>query len=206
MNLLPKLLAGGVAGATLLLGASAALAAPGVATGAVNVRSGPGTSYVVRDTLYRGEDVDIGRCTGGWCYVTHDGADGWVSANYLQGVDDGPVYVEPDYYPPDYYPPVYAPPVYAPPPVFITPGYPYNSYRYRHHRRYNRPAPRPPVAPAPGQANPWAQVRPRPSVRPVPACVTDPNLPQCSNPWAGVSQHPGNAGNPGNGNHQNGAY
>jgi len=61
----------------------AANAAPGVVTGNVNVRSGPGTSYAVVDTLARGTQVDVRRCQGSWCYVEKPGPDGWVSASYL---------------------------------------------------------------------------------------------------------------------------
>ncbi len=28
--------------------------------------------------------MQIGECQSGWCYIEHDGPDGWVSANYLQ--------------------------------------------------------------------------------------------------------------------------
>jgi uncharacterized protein YraI len=73
----------GFAGALLIGGTAAALAAPAEATSAVNVRTGPGTSYRVIDQLYAGEDVDVHGCRGGWCEVSHSGPDGWVSANYL---------------------------------------------------------------------------------------------------------------------------
>jgi hypothetical protein len=54
------------------------------AVGSVNVRSGPGTSYRVVDRLARGENVNVQRCrSSGWCYITHPGPDGWVSARYL---------------------------------------------------------------------------------------------------------------------------
>lgn len=57
-----------------------------VATAAVNLRSGPGTGFRVLDQLNQGEQVTRNQCSpdGNWCYVTHDGPDGWVSANYLQ--------------------------------------------------------------------------------------------------------------------------
>lgn len=61
------------------------------ARASVNVRSGPGTSYRVVDQLFRGEDVNVRRCSSnGWCYITHPGPDGWVSARYLvsNGVND----------------------------------------------------------------------------------------------------------------------
>ncbi|MBU1175178.1 MAG: SH3 domain-containing protein [Alphaproteobacteria bacterium] len=67
-----------------LLFATSGIAAEGVATGAVNVRTGPGSGYSKVDTLHAGEQVEIGQCQAGWCYVEHDGPDGWVSANYLQ--------------------------------------------------------------------------------------------------------------------------
>jgi uncharacterized protein YraI len=72
-----------IAGTILALSIGSAMAAPGYATGNVNVRTGPGTGYTKVDTLSRGEQVQIGQCQGGWCYVSHSGPDGWVSANYL---------------------------------------------------------------------------------------------------------------------------
>lgn len=65
----------------------AAMSAAAIAaqsTVSLNVRSGPGTSYGVVDTLYAGENVNVGECrSNGWCYITHTGPDGWVSARYL---------------------------------------------------------------------------------------------------------------------------
>lgn len=73
-----------VCAAAVVLLPAAVSAAPAVASGVVNVRSGPSTSYVVLDTLYRGEAVDVQGCRNGWCYVTHSGPDGFVSASYLR--------------------------------------------------------------------------------------------------------------------------
>ena len=70
----------------LLMTAFAAVPAVSAAeaVGSVNVRSGPGTSYRVVDRLARGENVNVQRCrSSGWCYITHPGPDGWVSARYL---------------------------------------------------------------------------------------------------------------------------
>ncbi len=68
----------------LPLTALIASATPAQATTAVNVRSGPGTGYGVVDTLTPGEVVDATECqANGWCYVAHDGPDGWVSGSYL---------------------------------------------------------------------------------------------------------------------------
>ncbi|KRA50182.1 SH3 domain-containing protein [Devosia sp. Root635] len=71
--------------AIVLLSTAAAFAQPGVATGAVNVRTGPGTSYSKVGTLSTGELVDVKDCQGSWCFVDRNaGTDGWVSANYLK--------------------------------------------------------------------------------------------------------------------------
>ena len=87
MQLNKNVLRAGMAGVALLLSAGVAMAAPGSATGNVNVRTGPGTNYAVVDTLRRGERVEIESCRGNWCYVEKDGPDGWASANYL-ALDD----------------------------------------------------------------------------------------------------------------------
>jgi uncharacterized protein YraI len=72
-------------GGTVLLGmAGAASAAQAIATGNVNVRSGPSAQYQRVDTLQRGQLVEVRDCRGGWCYVEKRGPDGWVAANYLQ--------------------------------------------------------------------------------------------------------------------------
>jgi uncharacterized protein YraI len=129
-----KLLAGGLAGAALLLSAGAALADPGQATASVNVRSGPGAGYAVLDTLYPGEEVDIQRCTGGWCYVAHNGPNGWVSASYLASDSGG---YEPPPPPPTI---IYEQPTYVPPPIIVTPGYHHRYRPTRDHRwRDNNP-------------------------------------------------------------------
>ena len=65
MSTLQKVIAGGVAGLVLMLSAGAALAYPGEAGGAVNVRSGPGVAYPIVGTLRPGEGVNIGQCQYG---------------------------------------------------------------------------------------------------------------------------------------------
>lgn len=67
--------------------AAAALAAEAKATSWVNVRSGPGTSYGVVDTMAPGEEANIRECQGSWCYVERDGPDGWVSSSYLTAAE-----------------------------------------------------------------------------------------------------------------------
>src|SRR5687768_9727757 len=81
MTNLPKVL--GIGALVTLLSAGSALAA--VATGSVNVRTGPGVWYAKVDTLYRGERVSIVDRAGGWCFVRKSGPDGWVSCRYLAG-------------------------------------------------------------------------------------------------------------------------
>ncbi|MDH3262444.1 MAG: SH3 domain-containing protein [Paracoccaceae bacterium] len=66
------------------LSVASATAEEAAATTSLNVRSGPGTSFGVVDVLDPGEVVDMTECqANGWCYVTHDGPDGWVSSAYL---------------------------------------------------------------------------------------------------------------------------
>jgi uncharacterized protein YraI len=118
----------GFAGVLLVGGTAAALAAPAEATSAVNVRTGPGTSYRVVDQLYAGENVDVHGCRGGWCEVSHSGPDGWVSANYLGRGGD---YYDDDYY--DDGPDII---IRTPRPVY-RPYYPRRHY-YRDYGYYHR--------------------------------------------------------------------
>lgn len=83
-NLKSKLAAAFIAGATLLISSSAALAASMVPTTTLNVRAGPSTHFQVVDQLHRNEQVNVQSCTQGWCYISHRGPDGWVSARYLR--------------------------------------------------------------------------------------------------------------------------
>lgn len=75
----------GVAAGAILLSATAAMAIEAAATGTANVRTGPGTSYAVVDTLSPGEVVDVVECTaaGTWCRIFHEGPDGWVARSLL---------------------------------------------------------------------------------------------------------------------------
>lgn len=65
-----------------------AAAAPGYATGNVNMRAGPSTQYPVITTVRVGSPVEIHGCLSGhsWCDVSWAGARGWVSSSYLQAV------------------------------------------------------------------------------------------------------------------------
>jgi uncharacterized protein YraI len=85
--------AAGIGGVVVLLTAGASLAA--VATASVNVRSGPGISFRVLDTLRPGEQVAIVDRTGSWCAVQKTGPNGWVSCNYLANDGDGRIIYRP---------------------------------------------------------------------------------------------------------------
>lgn len=84
-----------VAISSLILATVAAQAQTAFATTSVNVRNAPVNGAVV-DVLSPGQEVEIDRCSGGWCFVRKSGPDGWVSANFLSIADAGPRVVVPD--------------------------------------------------------------------------------------------------------------
>jgi len=71
------------AGAAVMFAPAIATAAPAVTTSNVNVRSGPGPSFPVVDTLRGGTAVDVGQCRGDFCQVNTRSTSGWVSAGFL---------------------------------------------------------------------------------------------------------------------------
>ncbi|MFC3703402.1 SH3 domain-containing protein [Devosia honganensis] len=125
-----KLLASGLAALAVLVTTVAVSAAPAVATGNVNVRSGPGTSYRVIDTLRRGERVDVDHCRGSWCFVEKRGLNGWVSSSYLDSGRPGwdrpvpprPPHWNPNPRPPHWNPRPPRPPHWNPRPRPVYPG------------------------------------------------------------------------------------
>jgi len=84
-----------VCAAALVFLPAAASAASAFATANVNVRSGPGTSYSIIDTLSPGEMVDVGGCRSGWCYLIDE--DGYVSSAYLRRGSSSGVTMEPNF-------------------------------------------------------------------------------------------------------------
>lgn len=68
----------------LILSGTASATTPYVATNAVNVRSGPGTSYPILGVLSVGDAVSGAPASGGWVKVTYRGATGYVSGDYLK--------------------------------------------------------------------------------------------------------------------------
>ncbi|WP_445679724.1 SH3 domain-containing protein [Radicibacter daui] len=88
---------------TLSIAAAAALAIVGVAASAsarpgyvgpsMNLRAGPGTDFPAAALIAAGAAVEIYGCLSGWgwCEVGYNGNHGWVSGQYLQVPQYGPV-------------------------------------------------------------------------------------------------------------------
>ncbi len=75
--------------ASLLACSSAAFAVEAAAKSPVNVRTGPGKTFGIVDQLTAGEVVEVTECApSNFCFVEHDGPDGWVSATFLTSVED----------------------------------------------------------------------------------------------------------------------
>jgi hypothetical protein len=74
-------LAASAAAFCLCAGIGGALAESATAVKAVNIRTSPGGAKV--GFLYPGEQVEVTKCGGGWCAITHPGPDGWVSQEFL---------------------------------------------------------------------------------------------------------------------------
>lgn len=86
MRINQKLASLALAGSVLFGLAGAASAASAVATGNVNVRSGPSAGYQRVGTLQTNQLVEVQGCRDGWCFIEKRGTDGWVSSRYLQAV------------------------------------------------------------------------------------------------------------------------
>ncbi len=71
--------------ALAILAATPALAADGLTTAAVNMRTGPGTGYEVVTTIPERGAVEIAGCEADseWCRVGWRDAEGWVFSRYL---------------------------------------------------------------------------------------------------------------------------
>ncbi|MBQ7596852.1 MAG: SH3 domain-containing protein, partial [Clostridia bacterium] len=55
-----------------------------VTASALNIRSGPSTSYTSLGTLPEGTEVEIIGLSGSWCRFKYNGADAYLSSNYLE--------------------------------------------------------------------------------------------------------------------------
>ncbi len=72
------------ASSLLLVGLLSTSALAAEAVSGANVRSGPGASFGIVDTIATGESVTVTECaSNGWCRISHPGPDGWVSAKLL---------------------------------------------------------------------------------------------------------------------------
>jgi uncharacterized protein YraI len=76
------LLAASVLLGTLAWSAGASAQELAVATGNVNMRTGPGTGYPVIMTIPAGAQVQVFGCPS-WCQVAYAGQQGWASSNYI---------------------------------------------------------------------------------------------------------------------------
>ncbi|MCB1496855.1 MAG: SH3 domain-containing protein [Bauldia sp.] len=86
-----KLVAGLAFAVMLTTVAQGAVAAPGVAKGSVNLRTGPSTKYARITTIPAGARVNVLRC-GRWCEVIYAGRRGWASASYIRRGNARPAY------------------------------------------------------------------------------------------------------------------
>lgn len=84
-------LASTVLAGSLVLTTAGAQAAPGFATGNVNLRAGPSTQYPAITVVPNGARVEIHGCLrdATWCDVSYARARGWVSNAYLQVMQRG---------------------------------------------------------------------------------------------------------------------
>ncbi len=81
-----SILVGGLALLTTATTASAAY----ITASALNMRSGPSTSYSVIRVLTRGTWVDTLWCNSGWCKIIAQGQEGYASQKYISNTK--PVY------------------------------------------------------------------------------------------------------------------
>lgn len=59
---------------------------PAIATTNVNMRFGPSTNEQVVTVVRAGEQVQVSRCSGGWCLVDFGRDRGWISQSFLRPV------------------------------------------------------------------------------------------------------------------------
>jgi uncharacterized protein YraI len=84
MNFARKLsIAAFVTVGALMVSSVAALAAPAVATSDTTLRDEASYSADPIETVYAGDDIDVQDCNYSWCYVDHDGTEGWMRKSKL---------------------------------------------------------------------------------------------------------------------------
>ncbi|WP_245256531.1 SH3 domain-containing protein [Bartonella tamiae] len=87
--MLKKMFLSSVMAVTSVVFTTGAMAASGVTTGNLNLRTGPSTAHAVATTIPHGGAVDINGCLANraWCSVNYNGVNGWSSARYLNPVN-----------------------------------------------------------------------------------------------------------------------
>ena len=84
MNFTRKLsIAAFVTVGALMVSSVAALAAPAVATSNTTLRDDASYSADAIETVYAGDNLDVQNCTYSWCYVDHEGTEGWIRKSKL---------------------------------------------------------------------------------------------------------------------------
>jgi len=79
MNVTTKISLGAfLTAAAFAASAVVALAAPAVTTSDTQLRDDASYSANWIETVYSGEHLDVQDCSGNWCYVDHDGNEGWI--------------------------------------------------------------------------------------------------------------------------------
>ena len=72
-----------LAGVFLAGSCASALARPAITTFNANLRSGPGVDAPVVTIIPDQSLIDVGSCSGSWCRVNWDGAEGWLSRTLI---------------------------------------------------------------------------------------------------------------------------
>lgn len=94
-NTRTRLTTGAHALTILAFSVESCMAAIGVANSSVNMREGPGTSHGVITVVPAGASVDVTACES-WCQITYGEYQGWVSARYIDIVDEGAAISDPE--------------------------------------------------------------------------------------------------------------
>jgi uncharacterized protein YraI len=96
MNAMNLSIASLAATVAFVASASLALAQPATISQDTKVREYASNSSYAIDWAYEGQDVNVKKCKGSWCFIKYDGMSGWVKQSRLDFYDDEPA----PYYPP----------------------------------------------------------------------------------------------------------
>jgi uncharacterized protein YraI len=98
------------------------------ASGATNLRAGPGTYYAVIGRVYGGTQVYLISSRGGWCYVSVNGQRGWIAASRLRFAYARAPSTLPQHF--------YVPPI--PRPYYYGPSFSFRFHDFKGDRRWDR--------------------------------------------------------------------